>query len=99
MFSANVPAVRDPARFDGAKMLRRGYNFTDGMDPRTGRLDAGLFFIAFVRDPSTQFIPVQAELGRSDLLNEYIKHSATGIYAVPPGLAKVGDWYGKSFVA
>jgi deferrochelatase/peroxidase EfeB len=91
--------LASPARFDGAKMLRRGYNFTDGMDPRTGRLDAGLFFIAFVRDPSTQFIPVQAELGRSDLLNEYIKHSATGIYAVPPGLAEVGDWYGKSFLA
>ena len=31
-------------------MLRRGYNFTDGNDA-LGRLDAGLFFIAFVRDP------------------------------------------------
>ena len=77
-------------------MLRRGYSFTDGIDPLTGRLDAGLFFIAFVRDPVAQFVPVQAELGRNDLLNEYIKHTSSGIYAVPPGLSAVGDWYGKA---
>ena len=40
-------------------MLRRGYNFTDGNDA-LGRLDAGLFFVAFVRDPRTGFIPLQA---------------------------------------
>ena len=39
-------------------MLRRGYNFVDGND-RLGRLDAGLFFLAFVRDPRTHFIPIQ----------------------------------------
>ncbi len=91
--------LASPTRHGGMKMLRRGYSFTDGIDPLTGRLDAGLFFIAFVRDPDTQFIPVQAELGRNDLLNEYIKHNGTGIYAVPPGLAAVGDWYGKSLFA
>ena len=42
---------------------------------------------------------MQAELGRNDLLNEYIKHNGTGIYAVPPGLSAVGDWYGKSLFA
>ena len=30
----------------GQFLLRRGYSFTDGMDTRTGQLDAGLFFIA-----------------------------------------------------
>ena len=39
-----------PTQNDGVRMLRRGYNFTDGND-ELGRLDAGLFFIAFVRDP------------------------------------------------
>jgi deferrochelatase/peroxidase EfeB len=34
-------------------MLRRGYNYSDGMDPATGELDAGLFFIAFQRYPHT----------------------------------------------
>jgi len=87
-----------PDNFGGRMMLRRGYSFTDGIDPLTGRLDAGLFFIAFVRDPATQFIPVQAALGRDDLLNEYIKHNGSGLFAVPPGLSEVGDWFGKRFL-
>jgi deferrochelatase/peroxidase EfeB len=32
----------------------------------------------------------------NDLLNEYIRHTSSGLFAVPPGLAEVGDWYGKS---
>ena len=35
----------------GVAILRRGYSFTDGLDDRLGQLDAGLFFIAFQRDP------------------------------------------------
>ena len=35
----------------GVRLLRRGYSFTDGIDPGTGELDAGLFFICFQRDP------------------------------------------------
>ena len=49
-------------------MLRRGYNFVDGSDA-LGGLDAGLFFIAYVRDPDTQFIPLQnadGAAGRAD---------------------------------
>ena len=38
------------------RILRRGYSFTDGIDPATGQLDAGLFFIAFQRDPHAQFV-------------------------------------------
>ena len=41
-----------PSANGGAKMLRRGYSFVDGSDG-LGRLDAGLFFIAFLRDPRT----------------------------------------------
>ncbi len=78
--------LASPEMNNGVKMLRRGYNFTDGTDG-FGHLDAGLFFIAFVRNPATQFIPVQAELARRDLLNEYITHTGTGIFAVPPGIA------------
>ena len=69
----------------GIKILRRGYNFTDGSDG-FGHLDAGLFFIAFVRNPETQFIPMQLALSRRDLLNEYITHTGSGVFAIPPGL-------------
>jgi deferrochelatase/peroxidase EfeB len=43
-------------RNGGAKMLRQGYNFVDGSDS-LGRMEAGLFFLAYVRDLRTQFIP------------------------------------------
>jgi hypothetical protein len=39
-----------PSNNGGIKMLRRGYNFVDGSDG-LGRMDAGLFFLAYVRDP------------------------------------------------
>ncbi|MBU9766495.1 deferrochelatase/peroxidase EfeB [Mycobacterium sp. TNTM28] len=76
----------------GIEILRRGYNFTDGSDG-FGHLDAGLFFIAFVRSPEKQFIPMQRELARKDLLNEYITHTGTAIFACPPGL-RDGDTSG-----
>ena len=76
----------------GIEILRRGYNFTDGSDG-FGHLDAGLFFIAFVRNPLTQFIPMQAQLASKDALNEYITHTGTGVFAIPPGL-RDGDTSG-----
>jgi deferrochelatase/peroxidase EfeB len=65
-------------------MLRRGYNFTDGADA-LGQLDAGLFFIAFVRDPRTGFYPALSRMTREDALVEYLQHVAVGVYAIPPG--------------
>lgn len=88
-----------PSANDGAKILRRGYSFTDGTDPRTGRLDAGLFFICFNRDPRRQFIAIQNRLGSVDLMNEYIKHTGSAIFAVPPGVREVGDWFGRELFA
>ena len=43
-------ALSHPDANNGQRMLRRGYNFTDGADD-LGRLNAGLFFLAYVRDP------------------------------------------------
>ncbi len=79
------------AHGDGTlKILRRGYSFTDGMDNQTGELDAGLFFIAFQRDPRTQFIPLQTNLANNDGLNEYITHVGSAIFACPPGVQDGG---------
>ncbi|HEY5857822.1 MAG TPA: deferrochelatase/peroxidase EfeB, partial [Aldersonia sp.] len=77
----------------GIKLLRRGYNFTDGSDG-FGHLDAGLFFIAFCRDPQKQFVPMQLALSRTDLLNEYIAHTSSAVFAVPPGVAD-GQYWGQ----
>ena len=73
-----------PDTNSGATLLRRGYNFVDGNDD-LGRLNAGLFFICFQRDPRTQFVPVQLSLARNDAMNEYVRHVGSGIFAVPPG--------------
>jgi deferrochelatase/peroxidase EfeB len=82
----------------GIHILRRGYNFTDGIDTRVGQLDAGLFFIAYQRDPRKQFIPMQDALSRRDALNEYIKHVGSSVFAVPPGTS-VGSYVGETLFA
>ncbi|WP_372592652.1 iron uptake transporter deferrochelatase/peroxidase subunit [Actinotalea sp.] len=74
-----------PSSHGGARMLRRGYTFTDGNDA-LGRLDAGLYFLAYVRDPRTGFIPVQTALANDDLLSEYLVHTGSVLAAVPPGV-------------
>ena len=75
---------------DGVRILRRGYSFTDGIDPETGDLDAGLFFVCFQRDPHAQFAVLQRRLGASDALNEYIQHTSSAVFAVPAGIRPGG---------
>lgn len=78
----------------GARMLRRGYSYTDGTDG-LGRLDAGLFFLAYQHDVREAFIPVQRALSRADALNEYIQHVGSAVFAVPPGVRDKDDWWGR----
>jgi deferrochelatase/peroxidase EfeB len=78
----------------GTAILRRGYSFVDGSDG-LGRLDAGLFFIAFQRDPETGFVQVQQNL-RLDELNEYIRHTSSAVFACPPGVQGDDDWWGRA---
>lgn len=79
----------------GATILRRGYSFTDGTDG-LGRLEAGLFFLAYQKDVRKGFIRVQRNLSRSDALNEYIQHVSSAVFAVPPGVRDSGDWWGRA---
>jgi deferrochelatase/peroxidase EfeB len=81
-----------------ARLLRRGYNFVDGSDG-LGRLNAGLFFIAYQRDPRTAFVPVQLNLARHDALNEYIRHVSSGLFACPPGVSGPDDFWGRALFA
>jgi deferrochelatase/peroxidase EfeB len=81
----------------GARILRRGYSFTDGVDESLGELEAGLFFISFQRNPE-QFVAIQRRLGSMDALNEYIKHVGSALFAVPPG-ATPGDYVGEGLLA
>ena len=83
-----------PETNGGSKMFRRGYNYNDGASftaerwpPwRQGMLyDAGLFFLAFQRDPRTAFIRVFETMAKFDALNQYTTHVGSGLFACPPG--------------
>ncbi len=82
---------------DGERILRRGYSFTDGVDESLGELEAGLFFIAFQKDPEKQFVAIQRRLGQFDALNEYIRHVGSAVFAVPPG-PKPGGYVGAGLL-
>ena len=61
--------------------------------------DAGLFFIAFCRDPRTQYVPLQRRLSSKDLMSEYLRHNGSGLWAVPPGVHPGGYWGQSLFEA
>ncbi len=90
--------VRLARQSEEEKIFRRGYSFTDGFDAERGQLDAGLFFISFQRDPHKQFIPLQERLAANDRLNEYIRHTASALFACPPG-ARQGGYVGETLFA
>ncbi|MFD7981371.1 iron uptake transporter deferrochelatase/peroxidase subunit [Streptomyces sp. NPDC059071] len=87
-----------PDSNNGATILRRGYSFTDGTDG-LGRLETGLFFLAYQKDVRTGFIPVQTSLARADVLNEYIQHVGSAMFAIPPGVRDKDDWWGRALFA
>jgi deferrochelatase/peroxidase EfeB len=103
--SAGKPVIPDNAHVRLAfsvdpneRILRRGYSYTEGIDERSGELDAGNFFICFQRDPARQFISIQRRLGASaDALNEYIRHVSSAVFAIPPG-ARPGGYVGETLL-
>ncbi|MCV7198112.1 iron uptake transporter deferrochelatase/peroxidase subunit [Mycobacterium angelicum] len=78
---------------DGIMIRRRSYNYTDGLDA-TGQLNAGLLFISYQNNPQN-FIRLQNRLGANDLLNEYIRHIGSAIFAVPPAPSQ-GHYIGQA---
>ena len=87
--------LASPEENNGARMLRRAYNFTTGTDG-LGHLDAGLFFIAVVNSPETSFIPIQNKLAHKDKMNEYVRYESSSIFALPPGVRGADDWWGRT---
>lgn len=94
---ASHVALANPNNNGGLRILRRGYNFLDGVDSK-GNAMAGLFFIGFNRDLRTQFIPLQRKLSSMDKLNEYLRYRSSAAFAVPPGVARPGDYLGQALL-
>ncbi|WP_031026270.1 iron uptake transporter deferrochelatase/peroxidase subunit [Streptomyces sp. NRRL WC-3725] len=85
--------ITRPDENGGAAMLRRPFSYHDGIDA-DGTPDAGLLFICWQADPLRGFVPVQRKLDRGDALSKYIRHEASGLFAVPGGAAK-GEYVGQ----
>jgi deferrochelatase/peroxidase EfeB len=47
--------------------------------------DAGLMFVAFVRDPASQFVAAQNALSASDALGHFLSYTSASLWAVPAG--------------
>lgn len=85
--------ITRPDQNGGAAMLRRPLSYHDGMDA-DGVPDAGLLFICWQADPLRGFVPVQRKLDRGDALTPYLRHEASGLFAVPGGAAE-GEYVGQ----
>ncbi|MEU7020695.1 iron uptake transporter deferrochelatase/peroxidase subunit [Streptomyces sp. NPDC046203] len=85
--------ISAPAQNGGASMLRRPFSYHDGI-AADGTPDAGLLFIAWQADPLRGFVPVQRKLDRGDALSTFIRHEASGLFAVPGGPA-TGEYVGQ----
>jgi deferrochelatase/peroxidase EfeB len=87
-----------PRANQGQRILRRGYSYSEAVEPGSGQIDAGVFFVAFQRSPSRQFIPIQQRLAASDALNKHTLHTSSAIFACPPA-AQPGGFVGQELFA
>lgn len=85
--------ISSPEKNGGAAMLRRPFSYHDGI-AADGTPDAGLLFVCWQADPFRGFVPVQRKLDRGDALAPFIRHEASGVYAVPGGVAR-GEYVGQ----
>ncbi|MFD4571442.1 iron uptake transporter deferrochelatase/peroxidase subunit [Streptomyces sp. NPDC058417] len=85
--------ITRPDQNGGAAMLRRPFSYHDGIDA-DGVPDAGLLFVCWQADPLRGFVTVQRKLDRGDALSAYVRHEASGLYAVPGGAAE-GEYVGQ----
>lgn len=92
---------------DGARILRRGYSYNDGVNVVTERwepwrrrlqYDAGLFFVCYQCDPRTGFIKIFDRLSKFDMLNQFVTHTGGGLFACPCGVAP-GEFIGQRLLA
>jgi deferrochelatase/peroxidase EfeB len=88
----------------GARILRRGFSYNDGTSVTAERwppwrqgleYDAGLFFIAYQRDPRTGFIRLFQRMAAFDALNQFTTHVGSGLFACPGG-ATEGTFLGQA---
>jgi deferrochelatase/peroxidase EfeB len=93
---------------NGAVIIRRAFSYNNGTTPFTERwppwrqaleYDAGLLFLSYQRDPRSAFMPIFSRLSINDALNQFTTHTASAVFALPPGAAGPGHWVGETLFA
>ncbi len=88
--------LANPRRSDLGLILRRGFNYSRGVN-KAGQLDMGLLFVCFQTDLQKGFITVQERLN-GEPLEEYIKPLGGGFFFALPGVKAKGDYLGRSLM-
>jgi deferrochelatase/peroxidase EfeB len=92
-----------PAANGGVEILRRAYSYNDGVNFTAERwppwrqglmYEAGLFFIAYQRDPRSGFIRIFENMAKLDALNQYTTHVGSALFACPGGIQE-GEFIGQ----
>ena len=73
------------------RIFRRAVNYDEGGE-------SGLLFACYQRDPLRQFAPIQRRLDELDMLNEWITHVGSAVFAILPGF-EPGETLGASLFA
>jgi deferrochelatase/peroxidase EfeB len=86
-----------------AEILRRGYSYNDGVNFTAERWppwrqgiehDAGLLFVCYQADPRTGFVKMFEKMAKFDMLNQFVTHTGSGLFACPAG-ARPGEYIGQ----
>lgn len=73
------------------RIFRQGVNFEENGQ-------AGLLFGCYQANPLKQFVPIQQRLDELDLLNQWIVHVGSAVFAIPPGY-QPGGFVGETLFA
>ena len=94
-----------PENNGGARILRRGYAYDNGIvvvadrwPPwhQGTRIDAGLLFVCFQRDPTVGFIRIFDQVAKFDMMNQFITTTGSALFACPAGTGLNGGYQGQA---
>lgn len=92
---------------DGSQILRRAYSYDNGVAHIAERwppwrqgmmMDAGLMFLCWQRDPRSGFVKIFENMAKFDMMNQFVTHIGSGLFACPPG-ARPGGYVGEGLLS